>query len=69
MRDDADGDVPTVAVVCPACDTSTRVSIERISETIDRHNDRQHDGEAMADIDPAVKDELARLVAQELELL
>lgn len=66
MADDQTTDVP---VVCPECGTNTRVPVDDARATVDRHNDRLHGGDAVASIDPTLKDELARLVAEDLELL
>lgn len=59
----------TVPVVCPACDTETEVALSQLETTIARHNDNRHDGEAIAEVDPAIKDHIAELVADDLELL
>lgn len=58
-----------ITVTCPACDTETQLPLERASETIQRHNDRMHAGEAIATVDPVIKDELARIIAEDLDLL
>lgn len=69
MSDDSDGDTPTVPVLCPECETTTRVHLSDLAETIERHNEQQHDGEAIAEVDPDVADHIADLVATELGLL
>ena len=58
-----------VPIVCPVCETRSRVPIEMLRQTIDLHNERRHGGEEVADVDPAIKDELASLVAEDLDLL
>lgn len=58
-----------VPIVCSACDTRTRVALADARSAVHRHNDRLHDGVATATIDPVIKDELARLVADDLDLL
>lgn len=60
---------PAVPVVCERCQTRTRISLSELAETIERHNDRLHDGESVAEVDPAIRDELASLVADDLELV
>lgn len=62
-------DEPTVPIVCPSCETSSRVSIDDVADAVDAHNDRHHDGDAVADVDPALKDQLADLVVDDLGLL
>lgn len=63
-----DGDV-TVPVVCPACDTRTEVPVSTLEDTITRHNETQHDGTDVATVDPAIKEQIAELVAEDLGLL
>ena len=65
---DTDGE-PDVPVVCVECGTETRVALSDLADSIERHNDRLHGGEAVAEVDPAVADELATLVAEDLDLL
>ena len=59
----------TVPVVCPACETETEVPISELEATIDRHNTTRHDGAAMATVDPAIKEHITDLVAEDLDLL
>lgn len=60
---------PTVPVVCPACETTSRVSLSGVADAIERHNETVHDGEEVAEVDPALKDRLADVVAEDLGLL
>ena len=60
---------PTVPIVCPECDTTSRVSLDAVADTVDTHNERHHDGEAIASVDPALKEHLANLVVEDLGLL
>lgn len=69
MTDLAESTDVKVPVVCPVCNTRSRMPLEAARSAISRHNDRLHDGEDIAGIDPALKDELARLVAKDLEFL
>jgi len=55
-----------VPVVCPACETETRVGLEDLAATVERHNDRLHDGEEIASVDPELADQLLDLVADDL---
>ncbi|PSQ37231.1 hypothetical protein BRD08_03220 [Halobacteriales archaeon SW_10_66_29] len=65
-ENDAD---PTVPIVCPECDTETRIPISELAETLDRHNEGRHDGEEVAQVDPDIADQLADLVAEDMDLL
>jgi hypothetical protein len=62
-------DDPTVPIVCPDCDTTTRMPLPEVADAVDRHNESVHDGEEVAAIDPAIKDRLADLVAEDMGLL
>jgi hypothetical protein len=48
---------------------SSPVTISEANEGVESHNDRLYDGEDVARIDPAIKEELADLVAKDLDLL
>ena len=65
-ENDAD---PTVPIICPECDTETRIPISELAETLDRHNEGRHDGEEVARVDPDIADQLADLVAEDMGLL
>lgn len=60
---------PTVPILCENCGTETRLPLSDVGETLDRHNEQRHDGEEVAQVDPALADELANLVAEDLDLL
>lgn len=62
-------DEPQIPVVCPDCETTTRVALSDVAESIDRHNEQLHDGEAVAEVDPALAEHLQDLVAEDLGLL
>lgn len=62
-------DEPKVPVHCPECETRTRVALSSVGENVTKHNERLHDGEDVARVDPAVADELADLIAEDLGLL
>ncbi|WP_418281867.1 hypothetical protein [Halorubrum sp. DTA98] len=59
---------PTVPIVCTDCGTETRVPLSDVADALSRHNDGNHDGEAIAEVDPALKDRLADLVAEDMGL-
>ena len=61
-------DDPDVPIVCTACETTSRVPLADVADAIERHNDRFHDGEAVAEVDPDLKDVLADLIAEDLGL-
>jgi hypothetical protein len=63
MAETDDVDVP---VVCPECGTETRVALDDLSETVDSHNERLHDGEDVASVDPDLADQLLDMVADDL---
>jgi hypothetical protein len=67
MSDDASGE-PTVPIVCDACDTTSRVPLSELRESIDTHNEHRHDGEEIAQVDPVLADALADAVAEDLGL-
>lgn len=62
-------DDPRVPIVCQACETEATVPLDGLADSLDRHNDRFHDGREEARVDPAVADELADLIAEDLGLL
>ena len=66
MSDGADE--PTVPIVCEDCGTRSRVALDDLRESLDTHNEHRHDGEAVAQVDPVVADELADHVAEDLGL-
>jgi hypothetical protein len=61
-------DDPTVPIVCPECDTTSRIPLPDVADAVARHNDQLHDGETIATVDPDVADSLADLVAADLGL-
>jgi len=63
-----DTDEPTVPIVCEACGTRSRVALDDLRASLDNHNDHRHDGEEVAQVDPALSDALADQVAADLGL-
>jgi len=63
-----DDEEPSFPVVCPECDTETRVALSDLEGSIDRHNDQLHDGDDVAEIDPAVADHVLDLAAEDMGL-
>jgi hypothetical protein len=66
---DSDENAPTVPIVCPDCETTSRVPLSDVADAIERHNEALHDGDDIAEVDPDVADRVADLVAAELGLL
>lgn len=62
-------DEPAVPIVCPECDTETRIALSDVAESLDRHNDRLHDGEEVAVVDPDIAEQIADIVAEDLDLV
>ncbi|MFB6135557.1 MAG: hypothetical protein ABEJ04_02250 [Halobacteriaceae archaeon] len=60
---------PDVPVVCPECETTTRVPLSEVAAAVERHNEQLHDGERVARVDPDVADQLADLVAEDLDFV
>jgi hypothetical protein len=69
MTDVETDDEPTVPIVCDACETTSRVPLSELRESIDTHNEQRHDGEEIAQVDPVLADALADAVADDLGLL
>lgn len=63
------GESPDVPIVCPECQTTTRIPVDQLPESLDRHNAQLHDGEEVAQVDPDIADQLQTIVAEELGLL
>lgn len=62
-------DEPTVPIRCPECDTTTRMPISEVADSVERHNEQMHDGEDIAQVDPEVAEELQDIVAEDLGLV
>jgi DNA-directed RNA polymerase subunit N (RpoN/RPB10) len=61
-------DEPFVPIRCSECGTETSVALSDLADALEKHNDGKHDGEEIAEVDPALKDRLADLVAEDLGL-
>ena len=68
MSAESDDD-PRVPIVCPECETTSRIPLDDVADSIERHNDQLHDGEDVAQVDPDVADHLADLIGVEMGLL
>lgn len=63
---DATGETPDVPIVCPECETETRVALDELAGALDAHNERLHGGEEVATVDPDLADHLLDLVADDV---
>lgn len=68
MAQDSD-DGPSVPIVCEQCETTAQVPLSELAEKLAGHNQRLHDGEEQAIVDPDVADSVADLVADDMGLL
>jgi len=59
-------DDPEVPVVCPECETTTAVPLADLPEAVTSHNDRLHDGEEVATVDPELVEQVRDIAASEL---
>lgn len=66
MSEEPTGDAVDVPIVCTDCDTTSRIPLDEVGEQLERHNERFHDGESVAEVDPALKASLADLLAEDL---
>jgi len=62
-------DTPTVPIICPECETTTRIPVDDVADSLERHNEQLHDGEDVAHIDPDIADQVQNIVAEDLGLL
>lgn len=62
-------DAPRVPIICPECETTTRIAVDDLAESLQRHNEQLHDGEEVAHIDPDIADQIQDMVAEDLGLL
>ena len=67
MTDDTDD--PAIPIVCETCGTETTVPLSDVADQLERHNENRHDGEACAEVDPALKSQIQDLVAKDIGLL
>jgi len=65
MPDETDDD-PAVPVVCSDCGTDTEVPLADVAAAVKRHNEQLHDGESVAQIDPAIAEHVTDMVAEDL---
>lgn len=60
---------PRVPIVCPDCETTTEIPLSEVADSVEQHNQRLHGGEEVAQVDPAIADQLADIVAEDLDLV
>ena len=64
-----DSEPPEIPIVCPECGTRSRIPFPDVEDAVAGHNERLHDGDAVASVDPDVFDHLADHVASDLGLI
>ena len=64
-----DDDAVEIPIVCPKCETRTRIPFSDFEDAVAEHNDRFHDGEPVAAVDPDVFDHLTDRLLDDLGLL
>jgi hypothetical protein len=62
----SDDDSVTVPITCESCDTRTTVPLSDLPEAVEAHNDRLHDGESVAQVDPELSERIADLAAEDV---
>ncbi|MFB6133226.1 MAG: hypothetical protein ABEJ44_07490 [Halanaeroarchaeum sp.] len=62
-------DAPQVTIECPECGTESKVPLPEAADRLDSHNERVHEGEDVARLDPVVADRLADILAEEMGIL
>ncbi|RDI70825.1 hypothetical protein [Halopelagius longus] len=67
MTGDSDEE-PRVPIVCDECETTSRVPLPDVADAIAKHNDRLHDGDDVAGIDPEIVRHVTDLAAEDLGL-
>lgn len=65
----SDDDSPQVPIHCPECETTTRVPLSALQERIESHNESVHDGDDIAQVDPAVAEQFQQIVLEDSGLL
>ncbi|KAB1196622.1 MULTISPECIES: hypothetical protein [Haloferax] len=63
-----DDDVLRVPIVCEECDTTSRIPLTDVPDAIQKHNDRLHDGEDVAQVDPEIVRHVTDLAAEDIVL-
>lgn len=63
-----DDDTPRVPIVCDECETTSRVPLSDVPDTIQTHNDQLHDGEDVAQVDPEIVSHVTDLAAEDMQL-
>jgi hypothetical protein len=61
-------DDPDVPIVCSECGTRTRIPLSKVADAVVRHNEQLHDGEAVAEVDPDLVENITDLIAEDMGL-
>ena len=64
----SDDELPDIPVVCPECETTSRVALSDLAEAVTTHNENRHDGADVAHVDADIVDRIADLAAEDLGL-
>ncbi|MCL9817836.1 hypothetical protein [Natronocalculus amylovorans] len=59
-------DEPSVPIVCEECGTNARIPLSELADKLASHNDRVHDGEQIAVVEPAIVEHIADMAADDL---
>jgi len=62
-------DEPDVPIICPECETTSRIALSDVADSLEQHNERMHEGQEVAQVDPDIADQLANIVAEDMGLL
>jgi hypothetical protein len=68
MTDSEASEAVEVPIRCSECGTESAVALDDVADRLARHNERLHDGAECAEVDPAIADHLADLVADDMGL-
>lgn len=69
QNEDTGSEEPLVPIMCEICETEAKIPLELVESRLKTHNNRQHDGEEYAVVDPIVSNHLANLIAEDLGLI
>jgi len=64
----AEEEMPEIPVVCTVCDTRSQIPFDDVEVAVTRHNEQQHDGDSVAEVDPDVMDALTDQLGRDMGL-
>lgn len=65
---DSGNESPKVPIVCPECETSSRIPLSDVADTLEQHNDEVHAGKEFAKVEPAVMNHVQDIIIDDLDL-